>query len=587
MRTVLVGPNGERASVTGLSLRGLLLNVDSHRFLISGDQQMNTKNKSLFLVPAFLILMLVGGLPAQTITPLHRFTGSLDGATPLPGLSISSNTLYGTALLGGAFGQGTIFKMAADGTTFKKVRDFSPATTNAFGVFTNSDGINPSGALVISGNTLFGAARDGGSAGAGTVFKLKTDGTAFATLHSFTASNFNALGVLTNSDGLNPSGALILSGNTLYGTAGSGGQSGAGTLFKLNTDGTNFVALRSFTAGQTNSAGVLTNKDGMNPTGGLAISANTLYGTTIAGGTMGFGTVFKINADGKDFSTLHSFSSGRTNDLGFLVNLDGINPVGALVLSGNTLYGAASGGGRWGVGTIYKVNTDGTAFTTIRHFTSPRINPTGVLVNNDGMFPGGTFVLADKTLFGTAVGGGLGGAGTAFKLNTDGSGFRVLHAFTPAATNSTGIFVNSEGVTPAGALILSGNVLYGTAADGGRAGLGTAFKLTTGAVISSSEDVSSSGDITDANSTTGAIETQTTAVTTPITTPPPLTMAWSAGKLVLTWPASSTSFFLESTTNLVSPVVWTVVSPGPTLVNGLNTFTNDFSGAQRFYRLRQ
>src|SRR5258706_15955235 len=72
----------------------------------------------------------------------------------------------------------------------------------------------------------------------------------FTTLYSFTAISTNASGVYTNSDGANPVAGLItnLSGSTLYGTAAYGGSSGDGTVFAVNTDGTGFTNLHSFAA---------------------------------------------------------------------------------------------------------------------------------------------------------------------------------------------------------------------------------------------------------------------------------------------------------------------------------------------------
>ena len=67
------------------------------------------------------------------------------------------------------------------------------------------------------------------------------------------------------SDGANPRAGLILSGNTLYGTAVGGGSSGNGTVFAVNTDGTGFTNLHSFTAGSDNPYGGYTNSDGVNP----------------------------------------------------------------------------------------------------------------------------------------------------------------------------------------------------------------------------------------------------------------------------------------------------------------------------------
>jgi len=81
-------------------------------------------------------------------------------------------------------------------------------------------------------------------------------------LHVFTASpNTNSSGSVTNSDGANPDGALVLSGNALYGTASQGGSGGNGTVFKVNTDGTSFTNLHIFTLG-SGSYPSITNSDG-------------------------------------------------------------------------------------------------------------------------------------------------------------------------------------------------------------------------------------------------------------------------------------------------------------------------------------
>jgi uncharacterized repeat protein (TIGR03803 family) len=141
-------------------------------------------------------------------------------------------------------------------------------------VSVNFDGANPIGDLVLSNNILYGTAAAGGSSGAGTVFAINTDGTGFSVLHSFTGG----------SDGAYPSAGLVLLGNTLYSTAHSGGDSGYGTLFAVNTDGTGFTNLYSFTGGS----------DGANPIGGLILSSNTLYGTTRNGGSSGNGTAFSL-----------------------------------------------------------------------------------------------------------------------------------------------------------------------------------------------------------------------------------------------------------------------------------------------------
>jgi hypothetical protein len=70
--------------------------------------------------------------------------------------------------------------------------------------------------------------------------------------------------------------------------------------------------------------------------------------------------------------------------------------------------------------------------------------------------------------------------------------------------------------------------------------------------------------------------------------PPPTTSALLSGThFILMWPANATGFTLQSTTNLVSPVVWTTNSSAPVVINGQNTVTNLISGGQKFYRLIQ
>src|SRR5258705_422311 len=87
---------------------------------------------------------------------------------------------------------------------------------------------------------------------------------------------------------------------------------------------------------------------------GLALSGNTLYGTTWSGGSGGVGIVFKINTDGKGLRNFYIFNGSNRAD-----------PYAGLILSGNTntLYGTTWGGGSGGVGTVFKINTDGTSFT--------------------------------------------------------------------------------------------------------------------------------------------------------------------------------------------------------------------------------
>jgi uncharacterized repeat protein (TIGR03803 family) len=505
---------------------------------------MKTRITNLVLLPLLmggLGLMVAGQVAAQTFTTLHSFTAT----NPITGINGDGANPYGLVLAGNTLnGTAAFGGTSGNGTAFALNID-GTAFTNLYS-FTatnpitgiNSDGNEPNGSI-LSGNTLYGTATFGGSSGNGTVFALNSDGTGFTNLHSFTA--LDAATGTTNSDGANPYAGLILSGNELYGTAQGGGIWGNGTVFRVNTDGTGFTNLHSFTA--LDAATSTTNSDGADPYSGLILSSNVLYGTAQAGGASGNGTVFALNTDGTGFMVLHSFTAldvatGTTNS-------DGTEPFAGLILSGNTLYGTAYQGGASGNGTVFALNKDGSGFTTLHSFTA--LDAATGTTNSDGVEPFAGLILSGNTLYGTTLNGGSSGNGTVFALNTDGTGFTTPHGFTAldVATGTT----NGDGANPQTGLILLGSTLYGTAFNGGSSGNGTVFRLSL--------------------------------------PPPKLTIVSSAAGFVLKWPTIATGFTLQSTTNLGSSAVWTTNSPPPVVVNGQNTVTNPISGTQQFFRLSQ
>jgi uncharacterized repeat protein (TIGR03803 family) len=232
----------------------------------------------------------------------------------------------------------------------------------------------------------------------------------------------------------------VLSGTALYGTTYGtyqGGASNLGTVFRINTDGTGFVVLKYFN-----------DNDGANPVAGLLLSGTTLYGTTVYGHN--YGTVFKMNTDGSGFAVLKYFTGS-----------DGAYPNASLVLSGTTLYGTTAQGGitnSSGYGTVFKLNTDGAGYTILKCFNK-----------SDGELLFDHLVLSGETLYGTTGWDGTANSipGTMFKLNTDGSGFKVLKQF-----------VLSGEYYP-GPLLLSGTKLYGATGFGGVGGYGTLYQMNT------------------------------------------------------------------------------------------------------------
>ena len=477
------------------------------------------KTFSPHALTAALGLMLAQQVTAQNFTNLHNFDNfsqsTHDAAFPAGTLVFSGNALYGVAQGALTVTDGDVFRVNTDGSGYTNLHSFTAS----------GDGAIPLGGLVLSGNTLFGTASYGGSGGAGTVFRINTNGSSFTNLHNFSGS-----------DGANPNGDLVLSGNTLYGTAQSG-STGSGTIFKINTDGTGFSNLYSFSATSGTPA---TNSDGGGPSA-VILSGNTLYGATASGGSSGNGTVFAVNTNGTGFTNLHSFSASNTNASGNYTNSDGVSSAGYLALSDNTLYGATFKGGSAGNGTVFKLNSNGTGFSVLHNISPTRTNSSGIDTNSDGSLPQTGLLVLGSTVYGTASGGGNGGNGTMFALNTDGSAFTLLHSFTAGDTNS-------DGAEPNAGLTVAGNALYGVAYVGGTLGGGTVFSFTL---------------------------------------QPQLAIARSGTNVILTWPANFTAFALQGTTSLVSTTVWSNVSPASVVVNGQNTVTNAISSARMFFRLSQ
>jgi uncharacterized repeat protein (TIGR03803 family) len=197
-------------------------------------------------------------------------------------------------------------------------------------------------------------------------------------------------------------------------------------------------------------------------------SEGNFYGTTWAGGTLGFGTIYEVDSSGKE-TTLHNFAGGK----------DGSNPWAVLTMdAAGNLYGTTNSGGgaycfnNYGCGIVFKLShgTQGWKETILYAFKG----------GSDGANPGYGALALDTAgnLYGTTIYGGTGycstGCGTVFKL-THTSGIwqeQLLHTFTALS--------QTDGATPHGGLVLdaAGNV-YGTTSIGGNSscGCGTVYKL--------------------------------------------------------------------------------------------------------------
>ncbi|HWV99225.1 MAG TPA: PKD domain-containing protein [Candidatus Acidoferrum sp.] len=443
------------------------------------------------------------------------FAGT-NGAFPFAGLVLSGNTLYGTTAFSVAPKDGTIFSFNDANLAFTDLLHFP--NLNPPNNFENYDGANPQARVILSGSTLYGTTCNGAQSGYGNVFSFNILTSQLIALHVFsTPTNDAKTGLSFNSDGINPIAALALAGTTLYGTAQYGGSNGYGTVFSFNTANSNFTTLHTFTGAN----------DGAYPVGDLILSGNTLYGTANAGGSHGYGAVFSLGIDGSNFTNLYGFTGGN----------DGAFPSqGALLLSSNRLYGTTGYGGSHGFGTngqgtVFSLGADGSGFKSLYSFTG----------GNDGVAPGASLIISGQTLYGTAAGGGAAGSGTIYSLGAQGSNFTLLYSFSPTqGTNG----INSDGANPTPGLVLSQNVLYGTAVGGGTNGYGTLFALPFPA-----------------------------SATAPI----PLNIQFNLSHVVLNWNGAASPFSLQS-----APTAAGVFTNIP---NATSPYTNFITGAQKFFRL--
>ena len=216
-------------------------------------------------------------------------------------------------------------------------------------------------ALGPNGN-FYGTTSKGGTNGDGTVFEITTNGI-LTTLVIFTRTNgaYPEAGLAVGPDG------------NLYGTTSQGGSNGNGLVFQVTTNGV-LTPLHSFSALIDDFVtGSVTNADGAVPMQVWPSEQNGIfYGAAASGGVGGSGTLFEVTTNGA-WTNLYSFSAEIFNESGAGepdTNLDGADPVAAMTLgSDGNFYGTTRGGGKSGIGTVFKLTSNG-ALTTLYTFST-------------------------------------------------------------------------------------------------------------------------------------------------------------------------------------------------------------------------
>jgi uncharacterized repeat protein (TIGR03803 family) len=313
----------------------------------------------------------------NTFTVVHQFTNST-GCHPVSSLLFAYDIfLFGTTMRCGQFGYGNIFRFNLSDNTFSVIYEFP-------------DVANPNGLVLDdSSGLLYGTASVGSSTFYGSAFSI--DGK-----HERPSTTFKQLFSFNYRTGAFPS-SLILVNNSLYINTELFGEYGAGTLVRMDRDGKNAQLVYAFGGekilgclpwgqlvlvtneqqqylyGTTMGAAgcpstiyrvgltTMTNQIelvailnattvGSAPYDGLiqSNSSSVVYGVTSQGGVNNRGTMFRLNvSDSGSLDKLFDFPSD---------DMFGYETQGGLVEVGNnSFYGAANLGGKYGMGTVYKI----------------------------------------------------------------------------------------------------------------------------------------------------------------------------------------------------------------------------------------
>jgi uncharacterized repeat protein (TIGR03803 family) len=359
---------------------------------------------------------------------LHHFSGPEDGVRPNGIIQAADGALYGTTVsVQGMIGGGTIFKINPDGSGYTIVKRFDNGT---------AEGEYPaSGLLEASDGKFYGTTQYGGVSNAGTIFQVNPNGSDYRVLRHFGASN---------NDGRWPIGGLIEGSDLfLYGTTSSGGLSNWGTIFRLNKDGTGYKVLRELGTNRN---------DGSRPVTRLLEGRDgLLYGVTPTAGDpvmqAEFGVVFRLRKDGSDWSILRRLDRGTRTEL-----IQG--PDGAF-------YGTTLGLYWLSRGEVFRISEDGGEYAIIK--TLER-EPSG-----DGGYPSGPLLITSEgLLYGTTERGGRSEDGTIYSLATNGMNYQLRYSF-----HATG----GDGQAPNEVIQGSDGWWYGTTREGGARHMGCIFKI--------------------------------------------------------------------------------------------------------------
>ncbi len=380
-----------------------------------------------------------------TLTTLYSFQGQPDGASPRGRVSVyhlctdvCTTMIFGNTSAGGTNNAGTIYSLYSPNLTRREgfygtVRlSYTPSST----------GSDPTGAVVSHSyyGPIFGTASKGGAHRKGTVVELpghkginavrSFDGhdgaspTGLATYNGYYpyytatfAGGLHNLGAIVlirvahnklgrpealysfsgTSDGEHPNSQIGGAfGGPFYGTT-AGSKTVPPTVYEF-VPGNGLTTLYTFATSE-----IGTTPTGVIPIGNSSSKKISLIGTTLSGGSSGYGTLYELKPQGSAYTmvTLHIFTGGTG---------DGAYPYGPpIYTAGGSLYVVTANGGSKGCGTIFSFDLTSGAYGLFHSFKCGK----------DGAHPEAPLtpdLTYDNLIYGTTSAGGTANRGVVFSF---------------------------------------------------------------------------------------------------------------------------------------------------------------------------
>jgi uncharacterized repeat protein (TIGR03803 family) len=416
---------------------------------------MKPNQKSRGLVPFFIVAASLFILFQAPILagPVHELVWAfgVPPSRPSAGTLVAGPDGYfwGTTEEGGARGQGTVYKVRADGSDWRSIVSFDYNNPN-------HRGYDPRAALMSDGvDFLWGTTNRGGANDSGTIFKVRASDGELIKVLDFNRNGPTNTGAHCRAELYNDGAGYF------WGTTREGGASNDGTIFKVNANTGLLTNLVQFNRNEAI-------HNGAEPRAGLVSDgAGYLWGTTTLGGAFNAGTVFKVNASTGILTTAVEFSgNGATNK--------GRIPIAGLISDGaGFLWGTTTSGGTNEMGTVFKVNASTGALSTVAEFIPPLGAPNIAPQPNARLISDGAGWFRGTTTWGGAL-----ALGTLFAVNATTGELATLFEF-------TGEGLANRGSRPLAGLVSVGDGSFlGTTQLGGAHGNGTVFRVeqSTGAL---------------------------------------------------------------------------------------------------------